>query len=148
MLLVNNGCATRRLSCSRTSTALGRDSAKIVSFSDCGDIPILHSSARMNESAATAQDLHTVLAISFQRGHSRSHRVPDDFAPAELGGIPYHSKVLRRNHVSYIPFESRAIPLNILKNNGLMACASGRLPEICLRGSQGTHARPLKKISA
>ena len=54
LLLVNNGCATRRLSCSRTSTALGRDSAKTVSLSDCGDIPILHSSAHMNEPASTA----------------------------------------------------------------------------------------------
>jgi hypothetical protein len=45
-----------------------------------------------------------------------------------------------RNHVSYIPLEIRAILLNLLKNNDLMACASGRLPEIFLRGRQGTHA--------
>jgi hypothetical protein len=70
----------------------------------------------MNELAATAQDLHTVFAISFQRGHSRNHRVRDDFAPGELAQIPYHSNVLGRNHVSYIPFESRAIPLNMLKS--------------------------------
>jgi hypothetical protein len=59
--------------------------------------------------------------------------------------LPFY--VLGRNLVSYVPFESRAIPLNILTNNGLMACASGRLPEICLRGRQGTHAGAIKRRS-
>ena len=82
---------------------------------------------------------------SFQRGHSRSQDLRDDFAPGELAGTPYHSVcwVVIMYHTSL--FESRAIPLNMLKNNGLMACASGRLPEICLRGRQGTHARPLNE---
>jgi len=47
-----------------------------------------------------------------------------------------------------MPFESRAIPLNMLKNSGLMACASGRLPEICLRGRKAHMPVPLEKISA
>jgi hypothetical protein len=34
-----------------------------VSLPDYGDIPILHSSAPMNDPAATAQELHTVFAI-------------------------------------------------------------------------------------
>src|SRR5580658_537207 len=91
LLFVNRGCATRRLSCSRTSTALGRDSAKIVSLSDCGDIPILHSSAGKNEPARTAQELHSVFAIHSCESTAAVHGVRDDFAPGRLAGIPHYS---------------------------------------------------------
>jgi hypothetical protein len=60
--------------------------------------------------------------------------------------VPFYA--LARNHLFYIPFESRAIPRNLLKNNGLMVCASGRLHEICLRGRHACRCHKRRSVPA
>ena len=58
-------------------------------------------------------------------------------------GNPVPFYVLGRHYVSYIPFEGRTVPLNMLKNNGLMRALRSDFPKSA--SEAGTHAGAIKE---
>jgi hypothetical protein len=100
----------------------------------------------MNKPPATAQDLHTVFAIHSSEATAAVIVFRTTLRQANERESPT-ILCAGRNQVSYIPFEARVISLNMLKNNGLIRRASGRLSEIYLRAGQEDMPVSLKKKS-